>query len=615
MELDAMQTDTPFPPPHVIDCDSARTLAGLFRQRAQRTPSSVAYRQYEGDAWRDYTWSDMADLVARWQRGLKGEGLEPGDRVAMSLRNGVDWVCCDQAALGLGLVPVPLYTTDSPANMAHILADSGARLLLLDSDRRWSDLAPARAAFPALRRVLCLTRGAPSRDDPVRYLDEWLPPAASALEDRVEDPGALATIVYTSGTTGLSKGVMQSHRGILWTAEAVLRAIPAWPSDSFLSFLPLAHSFERTVGYYLPMMAGCRICYARSVELLREDLATERPTVLLAVPRVYDKIYLAIQARLGEGGLKRRWFEKTVDLGWRRFRAEQGRDPPLRPFARLADRLLRRLIARPILAKLGGRLRVAVSGGAPLSPVVARFFIGLGLPLTEGYGLTEASPVLSNVSPEDCVPGSVGRPLPGLEIRIGPQGELFARTPGCMLGYWGQPEATARAIDSDGWLHTGDLAEFRDGYIYIRGRLKEILVTSTGEKVPPGEMEMALTMDPLFDQAMVLGEGRPYLAALLVLESGAWAGLAQRLGLDPTDPGALRHPAAIEAALSRVQDRLASFPGFAQVRAVHLALEPWTVENGLLTPTQKARRDRLETRFADEIHRIYGHREVPWEVS
>ncbi len=610
-----MFTKVSIPQRDIVGCDLARTLPGLFRLRAQRTPDAVGYRQHEGGIWRDYTWSDMARLVARWQKGLAREGLQPGDRVALSLRNGVDWVCLDQAALGLGLVPVPLYTTDSPDNTAHILADSGARLLLLDSDRRWSELAAQRSAFPELRRVICLAREAPSRDEAVRYLDDWLPREAAELQDRVQDPDALATIVYTSGTTGPSKGVMQSHRGILWTAEAVLRRIPAWPSDSFLSFLPLAHSFERTVGYYLPMMAGCRICYARAVELLREDLASERPTVLLAVPRVYDKIYLAIQTRLGERGLKRRLFEKTVDLGWRRFLAGQRRGPLLGLSDRIVGSVLRRLIARPVLAKLGGRLRVAVSGGAPLSPVVARFFIGLGLPLTEGYGLTEASPVLSNTEPEDCVPGSVGRPLPGLQIRIGPQGELFAHTPGRMLGYWGQSKASALAIDGDGWLHTGDVAEIRDDYIYIRGRLKEILVTSTGEKVPPGEMEMALTMDPLFDQAMVLGEGRPFLAALLVLEPTAWATLAPGLGLDPSNPGALREPAAIKAALTRVRDRLKPFPGFAQVRAVHLSLEPWTVDNGLITPTMKARRDRLEVRFADEIHRIYAHREVPWEVS
>lgn len=295
----------------------------------------------------------------------------------------------------------------------------------------------------------------------------------------------MATLVYTSGTTGRSKGVMQSHRAILWTAEAVLRRIPAYPSDSFLSFLPLAHSFERTVGYYLPMMAGARVCYARSVELLRQDLLLIRPTVLLAVPRVYERVYLVIQAKLGPHGLRRRLFETTLDLGWRCFLARQGRGPAPGPLGRVVGPLLHRLIARRVLDRFGGRLRVAVSGGAPLAPVVARFFIGLGLPLTEGYGLTETAPVLTNTRPADTVPGSVGRALPGVEVRCDPQGELLVRTPGLMLGYWGQSAASAAAIDADGWLHTGDLAQVRDGYVWISGRRKEILVTSAGEKVPP----------------------------------------------------------------------------------------------------------------------------------
>ncbi|MBV5276197.1 MAG: long-chain fatty acid--CoA ligase [Lamprocystis purpurea] len=598
-----------------IGCDAAGTLPGLFRQRVAQSPAAVAYQQFEDKTWRDYTWSEVAARVARWQQGLAGEGLQPGDRVALSLRNSVDWVCFDQAALGLGLVPVPLYITDSPDNLAHILGDSGARLLLLDSDRRWSALASRRQSFPELRRVLCLLREVPTEDESVRYLTDWLPDTATAGPERVTAPDTLATIVYTSGTTGRPKGVMLSHRGILWTAEAVLRRIPAWPTDSFLSFLPLAHGFERTVGYYLPMMAGSRISFARSVELLRQDLLIVRPTVLLAVPRVYDKIYLAIQTRLGERGLKRRLFDTTVDLGWRQFRARQGQAPALGVVQRLTLRLLRRLVAAQVLDRLGGRLRVAVSGGAPLSPVVARFFIGLGLPLTEGYGLTETSPVLSNTRPEDCIPGSVGRPLPGLEVRIGPADELLVRTPGMMLGYWNHPEATAGMIDADGWLRTGDVAEVRDGYLYIRGRLKEILVTSAGEKVSPVEMEMALTMDPLFAQAMVLGEGRPYLAALLVLEPDLWTPLAEGLGLDPRAPTALQHPTAVAAILARVRERLRPFPGYAQVRAVHLSLEPWTIENGLITPTTKVKRYDLETRFAPVIRQLYRHREVPQDPS
>ena len=463
--------------------------------------------------------------------------------------------------------------------------------------------------------MLCVARDATAQDESLRYLADWLPRTGAPVQDRVRDPDALATVVYTSGTTGQSKGVMQSHRGILWTAEAVLRRIPAYPTDCFLSFLPLAHSFERTVGYYLPMMAGAQVCYARSVELLRQDLLSVRPTVLLGVPRVYDRVYLVVQSRLGGPGLKRWLFDTTLDLGWRRFLAAQGRGPALGPFGRLAAALLRRLIARQVVEKFGGRLRVAVSGGAPLAPAVARFFIGLGLPLAEGYGLTEASPVLTNTEPAQCLPGSVGRPLPGLELRLGPEGELYARSPGLMLGYWGQPAASARAIDAEGWLHTGDLAEIRDGFVHLRGRLKEILVTSTGEKLPPTELEMALTMDPLFEQALVLGEGRPYLAALLVLEPGAWGRLARGLGLDPGDPAALRHPAARAAALTRVQQCLHAFPRYAQVRALHLSLEPWTLDNGLVTPTMKVKRERLEARFREEIRGLYGGREVPRELA
>jgi long-chain acyl-CoA synthetase len=523
----------------------------------------------------------------------------------------MDWVCFDQAALGLGLVVVPLYTTDSPDNLVHILGDSGARLLLIDSYARWVPLAERRRSVPDLRRVLCVAGARGLGDDTVRSLPEWLPGEPGEPIEPDSDPGTLATLVYTSGTTGRPKGVMLSHRAILWDAEAVLRRIPARSSDLFLSFLPLAHAFERTVGYYLPMMAGCCVAYARSIEQLRHDLLTLRPTVLLSVPRVYDRIFLAIQTKVGERGLRRRLIETTVSVGWRRFQAAQGTGPAPGPLGRLLWPLLARLVARPVLDRLGGRVRVAVSGGAPLSPAVTRFFIGLGLPLTEGYGLTEAAPVVSGSAPKDCVPGSVGGALPGIKVRLSPQNELLVRAPSLMLGYWGRPEATREAIDGDGWLHTGDLAEIHDGRISIRGRMKEILVTSSGEKVPPADMEMALTLDPLFDQAMVLGEGRPYLAALLVLNREAWAHLARGLGLDPEDPASLGSSKALNSAQSRVRECLKGFPGYAQVRAVHLALEPWTLENGLITPTLKVKREQLESRFDEVIQGLYRHRRIP----
>jgi len=606
-----------------LGLDAARTLSELFAQRVTRSPDAVAYRQFEGDGWRDYTWREVAREVARWRSALAGEGLAAGERVALSLPNGVDWVCFDQAALALGLVTVPLYTTDSPGNLAHILNDSGARLLLLSSDARWPSLLAHGAGLPALRRVLCRRCSGANEDARVRTTGDWLPPAGAdardAPEPRAADPNDTATLVYTSGTTGPPKGVMLSHRNILANAAGVIARIPPRPTDVFLSFLPLAHAFERTVGYYLPMMAGCTVAYARSVERLREDLLSIRPTVMLSVPRVYDRIYLAIQAKLGARGLRRLLFENAVRIGWRRFEAAQGRQRPPGLVDRLLWPVLRRLVARPVLARLGGRLRVAVSGGAPLSPAIGRCFVGLGLPLTEGYGLTEAAPVVTGVAPEGFRPGWVGTPLPDVEVRLGPERELFVRGPNVTAGYWRQPAATAAAIDVDGdgddhggghgggWLHTGDIAEIAaDGQIGIRGRLKEIIVTSTGEKIPPTDMESALTMEPLFDQAMVIGEGRPFLVAILVLDEPRWRALAARLGLDPNDPAALADRRALKAAREKVDARLADFPGYAEVRALHLTHMPWTIENGLITPTMKLKRPALMARFAAVIDALYS---------
>lgn len=618
----ALRPATTSPPYRPIPADTARTLAGLFAQRVDRTPNAAAYRELADGAWREHSWADMARAVSRWRIGLAGEHLAPGERVALSIPNGVDWVCFDQAALALGLVTVPLYTTDSPGNMAHILADSGARLLLLDRDEQWTALLEHSTPLPALKRVLCRQRSGACKESRLQAVHDWLPersdgdaaPYAATAVDAADgppdhadaDPDATATLVYTSGTTGPPKGVMLSHRNILANAEAVIQRIPARPTDVFLSFLPLAHAFERTVGYYLPMMAGCTLAYARSIEQLRDDLLSVQPTVLLSVPRVYDKIYLAIQDKLGRFGIKRLLFDATVALGWRRFQAAQGRGRPLGPLGRLLWSLLRRLVAAPVLNRLGGRLRVAVSGGAPLSATVARFFVGLGLPLTEGYGLTEAGPVVTNVELERFRPGYVGLPLPGVELQLGPQQEICVRGPNVTKGYWGQPEATAAAIDAEGWLHTGDVGEIdAEGYVRIRGRLKEIIVTSTGEKVPPTDIEAALTMEPLFDQAMVVGEGRPYLTAVLVLADKPWRQLADKLGHEAEDPAALVDPVVLAAAQAKADDRLQDFPHHAQVHGLHLTRTPWTIENGLITPTMKLKRDALTGRLGTAIEALY----------
>ncbi|HSG94570.1 MAG TPA: AMP-binding protein [Afifellaceae bacterium] len=602
-----------------ITGEEAQTLAGLFQIRVARTPDRLAYRQYDpvDDQWHDYSWAEIAERVTRWRAAISAERLERGDRVAILLPNGLDWVCFDQAALSLGLVVAPFYTADSAYNFAYFLEDTGARLLLTETAAQWRAIAGQAPDLPSLKRVVILDADTGDGGDDPRAvsLNNWLPDNGLPGEMVTAAPDDLATIVYTSGTTGRPKGVMLSHRNILSAAEAVLDRVPGDVDDSFISYLPLAHIFERTVGYYLPVMIGASVGYARSVQTLAEDLMVVLPKVFLGVPRVFERAYAAIREKAGRNALTRMLLERTLAIGWRRFEAGQGRAPAPGWLARTAWLGLHRLVCSKILARFGGRVRVAVTGGAPMSENVARFFVSLSLPLVEGYGLAEAAGPVSAGALEDNLIGSVGRPLAGIEARRAETGELVVRGPTVMGGYWNQPETTRDTIDTGGWLHTGDIAEIRDGRIFIRGRLKEILVTSTGENVAPSDLEVALVVDPLIAQVMVVGDGRPFLAALIVLQPDLWRRFAEKLGVDPDDPATLASPTTTNAMLERIAGLLRQFPGYAQIRAVHLVLEEWSVEDGLITATMKIKRDAVADRFAAEIERLYEGHSRPGAVA
>ena len=596
----------------LISVEDARTLDGLFWQRVHRSPRRTAYRWFERSAgeWRAIAWEGMAEQVGRWRAALSREAdLNPGDRVGILMRNGPEWVVFDQAALSLGLVTVPLYTDDRADNAAHILEDADCKLLLIQDANRWKRLAPAIGEGPCPQRVVLLEDGEQARrlhsyDERVVLAAEWLPERGALWAQRDGDPHALATIVYTSGTTGRPKGVMLSHHNILANAHASVTMLDVYREDVFLSFLPLSHTLERTGSYYLPMMTGSEVAYTRSITQLAEDFKLIRPTVIIAVPRVFERVYHRIQDQLRERPKPLRLlFELAVRIGWLRFEREQGRrgwHPAL-----LLWPLLRRRVARPVLDRLGGRLRAAVSGGAPLPYEVARVFIGLQLPLIQGYGLTETSPVVSVNPLEDNRPDSVGVPLRGLQVRIGPNDELQVKGPCNMLGYWNNHAATARMFAADGWLRTGDQARLDGRHLFITGRLKDILVLSNGEKVAPADIEMTIGLDPLFEQVMVIGEGHSYLTALLVLNAELWPGLARDYGLDPERRGSLSDPRLLRDVLHRIRDALADFPGYAKVRRVTLCLEPWTIENGLLTPTMKVKRNQVLAHHKVEVAQMY----------
>jgi len=594
----------------VIAPEIAKTLDGLFQERVRRSAAAVAYKNFdEPGGWKDYTWDEVEKQVARWQAAFEADGLKSGDRVAIMLRNSVNWIVFDQAAMGLDLVTVPLYTSDRPDNIAYILQDSGAKVLLLENAGQWDAFAEVVGQLGGLKRVLCVNPlSGPAPDPRLKSIVDWLPKSAGAVKHINHDSTKMTSIIYTSGTTGKPKGVMLSHRNMLENAAAALQCFEVTTQDLFLSFLPMSHTLERTAGCYLTMMAGACVAYARSIPQLAEDLAAIRPTIMISVPRIYERVYGSIKTRLAEGpAFRRKLFEYAVEVGWTRFEHQQGRGPWKPAF--LLWPILDRLVASKVMARLGGRLRAAVSGGAALSPEIAKLFVGLGLPILQGYGLTETSPVVSTNRLEDNIPASIGKPIPGVQVKLGDKDALLVKGPNVMLGYWNLPDATKAMFTADGWLNTGDTARFDEtGHLYITGRLKEIIVMSNGEKIPPVDMEAAILQDNLFEQALVLGEGRPYLTAFVVVNRDQWTKLAGQNAMAPDVESIMGSESAQKFVLDRVQRLIRSFPGYAQIHRVAVMAEPWTVENGLLTPTMKLKRTKVIEAHKKEFEELYaGH--------
>jgi long-chain acyl-CoA synthetase len=596
--------------PHVIDPDQAITLPGLLLERVKLTPDDVAYRYYDTrlNVWAAYTWAEVREQVARWQAALQREKLAAGDRVAVMLRNCPQWVFFDQAALSLGLVVVPLYTVDRAENAAYIINDASVRVLLFETKEQWAELNSVREQLGSVHRFVSLDEIAQKTDDRLQSAGTWLPASAQLQAPAAATPHQLATIIYTSGTTGKPKGVMLSHHNILSNAHACLDTFPVNHDDLFLSFLPLSHAFERTLGYYLAVMTGATVAFARSIALLSEDLQTIKPTLLISVPRIFERINAAIRAKLDEGSpLRKKLFNFAVEVGWARFLHQQGRGNWQPRF--LLWPLLNKLVARKVMERLGGRLRSTISGGAALSPDVSHVFVGLGLPVVQGYGLSETSPVISGNHPENNYPETVGQPIRDVQVKLGEHNALLVKGPNVMLGYWNNGAATRAMIDADGWLNTGDIAQISEsGHITITGRVKDIIVMSNGEKLPPGDIEIAITRDPLFEQVMVFGEARSFMVAIAVVNQLEWQKFANAIGVRPDMPESLRDTRVEQRALQRIVAQLGEFPGYARIHRVLLLSEPWTIESGAMTPTLKLKRNRLAEQFAAEISKLYeGH--------
>lgn len=600
------------------DLKKCKTLCEFVPLRARQIPQTVALRQYDRKekAWKDVTYASLDKQITAWRRALEALHLERGARVAILLNNSVDAVLADQAVLANGLIPVPLHAIDTPGSSAFILIDSQSSALITNRADRWGLIEKTNVPMPDLKHVILTEETGINEKDEHRQIlskDIWLA-SGKDIQELPEGPKSedLAAIVYTSGTTGRPKGVMLTHHNVVENVIATLIHIAPAPKPGyiFLSFLPLSHTFERTAGYYLALGMGCTITYNRSIMLLAEDLRTVKPDVLISVPRIYEKIYARINEQLGKKPAIARWlFNCAVNVGWRKFCAENKLPVPKSPW-QFADSftgpILKKLVADKVLEQFGGNLKVAIAGGAALNGKVARVFGGLGLAPIQGYGMTEASPIIAGNSLTLNQPDTVGKLFPNLQMRLAPEThEIQIRGSSIMKGYWKRPEDTARVLDSEGWLSTGDVGEINEtGLLRIKGRIKEIIVTSTGEKIPPVDLELALETDPLFSQAYVVGENKPFISAVTVLNPEEWKKLAAELKVSASE-ASLKLTSVRTAILKRVKAAAADFPHYALPRKVLLTLKPWTIENGLLTPTLKLKRTPLAKFFKKEIDEIY----------
>ena len=589
------------------------TLPQLLVNSVERYGEREALRQFDKEtkSWHSLSYAQLMVRVMEWRRAYAAMNLERGTRIGILMPNSIDHACADQAALANGLVPVPLHAIDTPGASAFILSDSRAKVLVTNKLTRWKQIKAAGGDLQDLTAVIITEDEVDDETGMVRGLSEWLAAGTHVVElpegPKEDDP---AGIVYTSGTTGRPKGVMLTHGNIVSNVKATLECVFPQVGDIFLSFLPLSHTFERTAGYYLALATGCTIAYNRSVLLLADDLKTIRPTVIISVPRVYERIFARVHDKLKKSRPAARYlFDWAVEIGWRDF-CRRNHLPVEHTGRAWLDGLMRPLVRKvssTLLDQFGGRLRIAISGGAALSSKVARTFCGLGLPIIQGYGMTEASPIIAGNNRTLNQPNTVGKPFNNVEVRLGEGDEIQIKGPSITRGYWNRPDATADAFTEDGWFRTGDVGSFNElGLLSIKGRIKEIIVTSTGEKVPPADLEAAIETDPLFSQCYVIGENRPYLSLITVVNPDEWASFAKSCGVDPADPASLDNPSVKTAALKRAKTAAGEFPHYALPRAVVLTQEPWTIENGLITPTLKLKRGPLSKKFANVIAQLYA---------
>ena len=559
------------------------SLPHMMLGLAASRPERVLFHHWKEQGWARIAWGEFALRVAALARGLRAAGVMPGDRVLLVSENRPEFLIADVAIMAIGAVTVPTYVTNTVADHAHILRDSGARVAIVSTATLAQTVQAAAARVAGLELLACMEPMPPGMAARPFAELEAAPGDVAALLAEVEQipPGRLACLIYTSGTGGAPKGVMLPHRAMLANREGVRPLIERLgvEGERYLSFLPMSHSYEHTVGGFLLPSFGMELVFSRGADQLAAEMAEHRPAVLTAVPRLFEVLRGRIAAQVEkDGGLKKALFERALALGLRKLDG-----PPLGPMERLQDAVLDRLVRDKIRARFGGGVKALVSGGARLDPELSGFFLALGLPVIQGYGQSEAGPVISVNLPWDNDRRTVGLPLPGVQVRIAEDGEILVRGGLVMDGYWNNPEATAAALRPDAagetWLHTGDVGRLdAAGRLIITDRKRDFIKLLGGDMIAPSKIEALLVGEPEIAQAVAAGEGMAGVVALLVAAEG--------------------QAESIAAAVARVNAKLSPVE---RIRRWALLPEPFTVENGLLTPTMKVKRRQVLERHQETV--------------
>lgn len=595
----------------------ASTIPKMFQSTVEKLPDNTALARKESGSWVTISYRELVDKSALFSKSLYSLGIRFGDRVALMLGNSPEWVIADLGTLSLGAADVPLYATLADDQAKHILKDSGAKAVVVAGDEQLAKLRRIAGDLPELQLVITVEEGAAavgskrtvSLAAAMKMGSEMSAEDEKEMAEKGKKPGEndLASIIYTSGTTGLSKGVMLTHGNFTSNVSGIYGNLEILPTDRHLSFLPLSHAFERTAGYYCLMGAGAAIYYAESIEKIGDNIKEVKPSIVISVPRLFEKMLGKIKDKVAAApAIRQKLFHWAMDVG---ARVTDPENPDRNSISLLMQyAIANKLVFTKLQQAFGGNIRFFVSGGAALSLEVALFFRTIGIKVAEGYGLTETTPVISFNPLENIRPGTVGKVLSNVEIKFLNDGELLVKGPSVAKGYFNNYEATKSAFDSDGWFHTGDIAELdSQGYLKITDRKKDLIVLSNGKNIAPLTIESVLVGDDYIAQVMVIGNNRNFVSAIIIPDFERLKRYAADQGIDAADNNELVKNAKIQALYRhRIDDLMKDFARFEQIKQFILLPAEFTEASGELTPTLKIKRKVVEKKFAKEIEGLYS---------